>query len=101
MLCIPISFHFPIIPSISLSVSRIIDKVRLFSKKCTGRYLKVRDDDLSSKQGSLCTVKMIIIKNFRKYFKVYIYYYIWAIAHRSIPQTDRRNKGYLDLSFIR
>ena len=28
-------------------------------------------------------------------------YYIWAIAHRSIPQADRRNKGYLDLSFIR
>ena len=36
--------------------------IQLYSKKCTGRYSKVRDDDLSSKQGSLCTFKMIIVK---------------------------------------
>ena len=45
--------------------------IQLFSKKCTGRYDKVRDDDLSSKQGSLCTFKMILV--IRKYFIVYIY----------------------------
>ena len=26
---------------------------------------------------------------------------IWGFTYRSIPQTDRRNKGYLYLSFIR
>ena len=32
-------------------------QVQLYSKKCTERYFKVKDDDLSSKQGSLCTFK--------------------------------------------
>ena len=31
------------------------------------RYFKVRDDDLSSKQGSFCTFKMIL-KNYLKIF---------------------------------
>ena len=38
--------------------------LQLFLKRCTGRHFKVRDDDLSSKQGSLCTFKMILIKAF-------------------------------------
>ena len=40
---------------------------------------KVRDDDLSSKQGSLFTFKMIIIKIIQKYFKVYIYIYLYLL----------------------
>ena len=35
-------------------------KVQLDSKKCTERYFKVRDDDLSSKQGSLFTFKLYL-----------------------------------------
>ena len=46
-------------------------------KKCTGRYFKVRDDDLSSKQGSLCTFKMILV--IRKYFIKYIYIYLYLL----------------------
>ena len=34
---------------------------------------KVRDNDLSSKQGSLCTVKIILT---RKYYYVYLYVYV-------------------------
>ena len=34
----------------------------VYSEKCTGLYFKVSDDDLSSKQGSLCTFKMIPLK---------------------------------------
>ena len=37
-------------------------KVQLFSEKFTGLYYNLRDDDLSSKQGSLCTFKMMLIK---------------------------------------
>ena len=33
--------------------------VQLYSEKCSGRYFKVRDDDLFSKQGSIFTFKMI------------------------------------------
>ena len=54
--------------------------IQLFSEKCTGRYFKVRDDDLSSKQGSLCSFKMIL-KIIRKYFKVYIYIYLYLSCH--------------------
>ena len=36
--------------------------LQLDSEKCTGRYFKVRDDDLSSKQGSISTFRMILIK---------------------------------------
>ena len=44
------------------------------------RYFKERDDDLSSNQGSLCSLKMILIKIIRKQFKVYIYiYFIFVI----------------------
>ena len=55
--------------------------VQVFSEKCTGRYFKVRDDDLSSKQGSLCTIKKIgtykkILKNIFKYIHIYIYLYL-------------------------
>ena len=32
---------------------RVVADVQLYSEKCTGRYFKVRDDDLSSNQGSL------------------------------------------------
>ena len=46
--------------------------IQLFSEKCTGRYFKVRDDDLSSKQGSLCTFKMIL-------YKLYIYIYLFTL----------------------
>ena len=45
-------------------------KIISFAEKCTGRYLKVTSDDLSSKQGSFCTFKMIL---FSKIFKAYIY----------------------------
>ena len=43
------------------------NKVQLYPEKCTGRYFKFRDDDLSSKQGSLCTFKIILIKITQKY----------------------------------
>ena len=43
------------------NIQRYTDKhIQLFSEKCTGRYFNVRDDDLSSKQGSLCTLKLFI-----------------------------------------
>ena len=45
----------------------------------TGRYFKVRDDNLSSKQGSLCTFIMILMKIILKYFKVYIYIYLYLL----------------------
>ena len=45
------------------STADFILEVQVYSEKCTGRYFKVRDDDLSSKQGSLCTLKKILIKN--------------------------------------
>ena len=54
-------------------------KVQPYSKKCTGRYFNVRDDDLSSKQGSLCKIKIILIKITGKYFK-----YIFIFAKKLI-----------------
>ena len=51
-----------------------------FSKKCTGRYSKVREDDLSSKQGSLSTIKKILIKNYSKIFlSIYLHIFIFVI----------------------
>ena len=44
-----------------------LEELQLDSKKCTGRYFNIRDDDLSSKQGSLFTFKKILIKIGRKY----------------------------------
>ena len=41
-----------------LLVVDVVD-LQLDSEKCTGRYFNVRDDDLSSKQGSLGTLKNI------------------------------------------
>ena len=52
---------------ISFLKSQTFD-IQLYSEKCTGRYFKVRDDDLSSKKGSLCTFKIIFIKISQKYF---------------------------------
>ena len=34
------------------SDTKVVFNVQLYLEKCTGRYCKVRDDDLSSKQGS-------------------------------------------------
>ena len=45
--------------------------IQLYSEKCTGCYFKVWDDDLSSKHGSLCTLKM------KNYSKIFIYTYIY------------------------
>ena len=57
--------NLPELPGNMNSVN--IPELQLDSKKCTGRYFKVRDDDLSSKQGSLLTYKMILIKISHKY----------------------------------
>ena len=43
--------------------------------KCTRRYFKVRDDDLSSNQGSLSTFKIMLIEITQKYFEVRVYTY--------------------------
>ena len=48
-------------------------QVQLYSKKCTGRYFIIRDDDLSSKQESICTFKIMTIKITRKYVYIYIF----------------------------
>ena len=50
--------------------------LQLFSEKCTGRYLKVTGDDLSSKQGSFCTFKMILFRKYLKYIFTYNYIFI-------------------------
>ena len=57
-------------------------RIQLYSEKCTGRYFKMRDDDLSSKQGSLCTLKkyafrevwlrLLSVVCFGKYFYIII-----------------------------
>ena len=56
--------------------------LQLYSKKCTGRYFKLRDDDLSSKQGSVCAFKMILKKitqkstaRFIKTYRDHVYKY--------------------------
>ena len=54
----------------------IFSELQLYSKKCTRRYFKARDDDLCSKQGSLCTFKIILktlLKNIFKYIFTHIY----------------------------
>ena len=56
---------------------KVVVVVQLFSEKCTGRYFKVIDGDLSSKQGSLYTFKMILMKIIQKYFEVYTYIYLY------------------------
>ena len=56
-------------------------EVQLFSEKCTGRYFKVRDDDLSSKQGSICSFKMKLIKIIGKYLKGFIYINLYFIQN--------------------
>ena len=75
-------FYFPyniskscsILSSLSL---RQIGYTALFGKVYRiKRYFKVRDDNLSAKQGSLCTFKMILIRITRKYF-MYIFTYIY------------------------
>ena len=53
--------------------------IQLYSKKSTRQYFNVRDDDLSSKQGSLCKFKVILIKITHKYSKVYINILIFVI----------------------
>ena len=52
---------------VSVNIDEDID-IQPDSKKCTGQYFKVRDDDLSSKQGLLCTFKIMLIKITQKYF---------------------------------
>ena len=50
--------------------------VQLYSEKCTGRYFKVRDDDLFSKQGPYVHSKWYLSKlleNIFKYKFTYIY----------------------------
>ena len=47
---------------VSCDVPGLIGVNTALFKKCTGQYFKVRDDDFSSKQGSLCTFKIILIK---------------------------------------
>jgi len=49
-------------------------RIQFNSEKCTGQYFKVRDDDLSSKQGSLCTFKIILEKIF---LSIYLHMYIY------------------------
>ena len=49
-------------------------KVQLFSERFTGRYFKVRDDDLSSKQGSLCTFNLKIF-----YVCIYLHLFIFVM----------------------
>ena len=34
-----------------VNISKHKTYIQLYSEKCTGRYFKVRDDDLSSKHG--------------------------------------------------
>ena len=57
-----------IIPHISYLKKHTLAKmecsnIRLFSVKCTGLYFKVRDDDLSSKQGVIMFVESSILGN--------------------------------------
>ena len=46
--------------------------IQRYSEKCTGRYFKVRDDDLSSKQGSLVYIQNDTYNNYSKIFLLYI-----------------------------
>jgi hypothetical protein len=57
------------------NILSLILEIQIYSEKCTGRYFIERDDDLSSKQGSLCTFKIIqkLLKNILKYIFAYIY----------------------------
>ena len=54
-------------------IKKFINK-QLYSEKCTGRHFKLRDDDLSSKLGSLCAFILILKKITQTYFKLYIQY---------------------------
>ena len=50
--------------------------IQLYSRKCTGRYFKVRDNDLSSKQGSFhMYIQSDTFKNYSKIF-LSIYFHI-------------------------
>ena len=55
--------------------------IQLYSEKCTGRYFKVRDDDLSSKQVTLCTFKVITIKITRKNKSLYLHIYLYLLQN--------------------
>ena len=50
--------------------------LQLYSEKYTGGYFKVRDEDLYSKQGSLCTFKIILKKNNKNYSKFFLNIYL-------------------------
>ena len=54
-------------------------QVQLYSEKFTGRYFKVRDDDLSSKQGSLYTFKIILKKITQIFLAIYLHTFIFVI----------------------
>ena len=50
-------------------------ELQLYSEKCTGRYFKERDDDLSSKQGSIQN------ENYSKVFlSIYLHIFIFVLT---------------------
>ena len=58
--------------------------VQPYSEKCTEIYFKVRDDDLSSEKGTLCTLKMILIElleNIFKYIFTHIKIFVIKLIH--------------------
>ena len=52
--------------------------VQPYSEKCTEIYFKVRDDDLSSEKGTLCTLKMIL---YFKYIFTHIKIFVIKLIH--------------------
>ena len=90
-----------------------IFNLKLYSEKCTWRYFKVREDELSSKQGSICIFKMILyiyVIFLSIYLHIFIYtgYFrkVYRSFHARVPRSIYLYKsgwksGLTSLSFYR